>query len=64
MCSQVARVNWPTSTAGRGGFVAPADDPTPSEDAGGYGLFLVTQIADAWGISENDETKVWFELRR
>lgn len=38
---------------------AAADEP------GGFGLFLVTQVADAWGVSgEEDPTTVWFELRR
>lgn len=47
------------------GFDAPADPGAPDEDLGGYGLFLVTQIADAWGIAGEDEpSKVWFELRR
>src|SRR2546428_8849833 len=29
----------------------------------GWGLFLVERIANRWGIVENDETRVWFELR-
>jgi GAF domain-containing protein/anti-sigma regulatory factor (Ser/Thr protein kinase) len=34
------------------------------EDPGGYGLFLVTQLADAWGVGPGDSpTQVWFELR-
>jgi anti-sigma regulatory factor (Ser/Thr protein kinase) len=44
------------------GFAAAAA-PGP-DDPGGYGLFLVTQIADAWGIAESgDPTTVWFELK-
>ena len=45
------------------GFAAAAV-PAGPDDPGGYGLFLVTQIADAWGIAESgDPTTVWFELK-
>jgi anti-sigma regulatory factor (Ser/Thr protein kinase) len=42
------------------------DTTTPGADEpGGFGLFLVTQVADAWGVSgDSDPTTVWFELRR
>ncbi|HEY2635792.1 MAG TPA: SpoIIE family protein phosphatase, partial [Solirubrobacteraceae bacterium] len=44
------------------GFDEATSDP---EDPGGYGLFLVTQIADAWGVAGDAEpTQVWFELLR
>jgi anti-sigma regulatory factor (Ser/Thr protein kinase) len=33
------------------------------EQTSGWGLFLVERIASRWGIVENDETRVWFELR-
>lgn len=39
--------------------------PPGRDDPGGYGLFLVTQLADAWGVAEDGHpTTVWFELRR
>jgi anti-sigma regulatory factor (Ser/Thr protein kinase) len=43
-----------------------SDTSTPGADEpGGFGLFLVTQVADAWGVSgETEPTTVWFELRR
>lgn len=45
------------------GFAAAGARAGP-DDPGGYGLFLVTQIADAWGIAESgDPTTVWFELK-
>jgi serine/threonine-protein kinase RsbW len=45
------------------GFAAAGVDAEP-DGPGGYGLFLVTQIADAWGIAESgDPTTVWFELK-
>lgn len=43
---------------------------TPSDPASslyrqsGWGLFLVRQIADRWGIDRTDDSCVWFELDR
>jgi anti-sigma regulatory factor (Ser/Thr protein kinase) len=42
-------------------FLPPADEPD-LESPGGLGLFLVEQMAAAWGIAGNCETCVWFEL--
>ena len=45
------------------GFERP--DPTP--DVGtdtGWGLFLVNQIADRWGIEREQGNCVWFEIDR
>jgi anti-sigma regulatory factor (Ser/Thr protein kinase) len=45
------------------GFVpsAPAPDPTrPS----GWGLYLVAELADRWGVDAEDRTRVWFEVDR
>jgi anti-sigma regulatory factor (Ser/Thr protein kinase) len=40
-------------------------EETPSlYQASGWGLFLVRQIADRWGVTRNRETCVWFELSR
>ena len=36
---------------------APDDDP-----ASGWGLFLVDQLSDRWGVELNGATRVWFEL--
>jgi anti-sigma regulatory factor (Ser/Thr protein kinase) len=45
------------------GFTSRRESAGPDEP-GGYGLFLVTQLADAWGIADDGEpTTVWFELR-
>jgi anti-sigma regulatory factor (Ser/Thr protein kinase) len=34
-------------------------------DSSGWGLFLVEQLANRWGVRrEGDATRVWFELRR
>jgi anti-sigma regulatory factor (Ser/Thr protein kinase) len=41
------------------------DDPEPDlERAGGWGLFLVDQLADRWGIERGEKTRVWFEIER
>lgn len=36
-----------------------ANDPG---EPGGWGLFLVDQMADRWGVDKNEATCVWFEL--
>ncbi len=46
---------------GRGLDDVPGDrDP---ERAGGWGLFLVEQTADDWGLEVDRGTRVWFDLR-
>jgi anti-sigma regulatory factor (Ser/Thr protein kinase) len=44
------------------GFEPPASPPPEDADAG-WGLFLVEQLADSWGVSE-DGKAVWFEIER
>ena len=43
-------------------------EPTPrgarSDDQSGWGLYLVSRIADRWGVSSDGVTRVWFELDR
>jgi anti-sigma regulatory factor (Ser/Thr protein kinase) len=34
------------------------------DEPGGFGLFLVGQLADRWGVDSNDGTTVWFVLQR
>ena len=42
----------------------PAEDGRAVEkDGPNWGLFLVDQIAWRWGISEQGDVRVWFELR-
>ena len=37
----------------------------PEDDlASGWGLFLVEQLSDRWGVELNGSTQVWFELAR
>jgi anti-sigma regulatory factor (Ser/Thr protein kinase) len=45
---------------GRGFQVkAPSDDPLR---ASGWGLVLVEELADRWGVDHNPRTRVWFEM--
>ena len=41
----------------------PDDLEAPTtERVGGWGLHLVQQLADRWGVDRNDPNSVWFEL--
>jgi anti-sigma regulatory factor (Ser/Thr protein kinase) len=44
------------------GFEPPSSPPPEDADAG-WGLFLVGQLADAWGVDDGDKG-VWFEIAR
>jgi anti-sigma regulatory factor (Ser/Thr protein kinase) len=46
-----------------GGFVPSAPSPDPGR-ASGWGLYLVAELADRWGVDSDDTTLVWFELDR
>lgn len=38
-------------------------DPIPdTETDSGWGLFLVNQLADRWGVDQERESCVWFEI--
>src|SRR3954471_21375565 len=41
----------------------PPDSPPPEDADAGWGLFLVEQLADAWGVGADSKT-VWFEIER
>ena len=43
------------------GFSPAAERPPPGVD-GGFGLFLVEQLADAWGVESVAPTTVWLDL--
>jgi anti-sigma regulatory factor (Ser/Thr protein kinase) len=34
------------------------------DSASGWGLYLVDQLADRWGVHRDDATRVWFEMDR
>ena len=46
-----------------GGFVPTAPSPDPVRPSG-WGLYLVAELADRWGVDSGDDTLVWFELDR
>lgn len=46
-----------------GGFVPTAPAPDPARPSG-WGLYLVEELADRWGVDSDDRTLVWFEVDR
>jgi anti-sigma regulatory factor (Ser/Thr protein kinase) len=44
------------------GFEPPVSPPPEDADAG-WGLFLVEQLADSWGVGDGG-SGVWFEIRK
>jgi anti-sigma regulatory factor (Ser/Thr protein kinase) len=46
-----------------GGFVPAIPEPDP-ERPSGWGLYLVSELADRWGVDCDGLTRVWFELDR
>jgi anti-sigma regulatory factor (Ser/Thr protein kinase) len=40
----------------------PVRPRAPDRRTGGFGLYLVEQIAARWGIDYDDGTRVWFEI--
>lgn len=48
---------------GGNGFTSPApgSKAPAGNDAGGWGLYLVEELSDSWGIRRNGSTCVWFE---
>ena len=46
-----------------GGFVPSAPSPDPARPSG-WGLYLVAELADRWGVDSDERTLVWFELDR
>ena len=55
-----ASLHIEVSDEGRG-FEATARSPTPGDNSG-WGLFLVAQLADRWGVADGRPTTVWFEI--
>jgi len=46
------------------GFNAPDGPIGPGTGGGGWGLYLVDQLADKWGVETDGTTTVWFDLDR
>jgi len=45
------------------GFEISEPEPDPARPSG-WGLYLVRELSDRWGVERNRETRVWFELDR
>ena len=45
------------------GFRRPDAPPRPGEPSG-WGLYLLEQMSDRWGVKTNHRTVVWFEIER
>lgn len=45
------------------GFRPPGTPPS-IYDTSGWGLFLVSRLADRWGVDGREGTRVWFEVDR
>lgn len=41
-----------------------ASEPAPTGRAGGWGLRLVDEMADRWGVADGYGKSVWFEIDR
>jgi serine/threonine-protein kinase RsbW len=46
-----------------GGFIPSTPSPDPARPSG-WGLYLVAELADRWGVDSDERTLVWFELDR
>jgi len=55
------RVRVEVADRGPGFDPATLSEPSP-ERIGGWGLHLVRQLADAWGVIRGEPSFVWFEL--
>jgi anti-sigma regulatory factor (Ser/Thr protein kinase) len=46
-----------------GGVVPSTPSPDPTRPSG-WGLYLVAELADRWGVDSDETTLVWFEFDR
>ena len=46
------------------GFEPPAAGPAQGNAGGGWGLWLVYQLTDRWGVDFSHSTRVWLEFDR
>jgi serine phosphatase RsbU (regulator of sigma subunit)/integral membrane sensor domain MASE1/anti-sigma regulatory factor (Ser/Thr protein kinase) len=42
----------------------PSDDEQDDDSASGWGLYIVDRLADRWGVTSDNGTRVWFEIDR
>jgi anti-sigma regulatory factor (Ser/Thr protein kinase) len=60
-CARVANHGIRVEVTDRGnGFTPRPRDP--SQDGGGYGLYLLSKVASRWGVDRGNGTTVWFEV--
>ena len=45
------------------GFELSEPEPDPARPSG-WGLYLVRELSDRWGVDRGGQTRVWFELDR
>jgi anti-sigma regulatory factor (Ser/Thr protein kinase) len=45
------------------GFEVTEPNPDPTRPSG-WGLYLVRELSDRWGVDRSAQTRVWFELDR
>ena len=58
--SQLVRV----AVVDRGSGFTHEPAPSPGDESGGWGLFLVDRIADRWEVTSTSwGTRVWFDIR-
>src|SRR6478736_6228780 len=57
-----SEVRVEVSDQGKG--FTPAPRSGGADEPGGFGLFLVGQLAERWGVESDRGTTVWFVLRR
>ena len=55
------RVRIEVSDLGTGFDISVLEAPS-AENEGGWGLFLIQEVSDGWGVIKNDPNVVWFEL--
>jgi signal transduction histidine kinase len=64
LCFGVAARHVRVEVADNGqGFAGEPRPPIPNQP-GGWGLYIVEQLASRWGVTQDDGTRVWFEIDR
>jgi anti-sigma regulatory factor (Ser/Thr protein kinase) len=59
---QVTRSTLRVEVADSGEGFEPKPRDNDRSRPGGWGLYLVDELADRWGVARNDLTRVWFEM--
>jgi anti-sigma regulatory factor (Ser/Thr protein kinase) len=54
--------NLRVEVADRGTGFVPAPRVDRQDEASGWGLHILAQIASRWGVESDDGTRVWFEI--